>query len=209
MKSPIFKGLPKKNDALFIYGSRQNLPFVYTYEQKRTEIVYGPACNPENEINTDLCLSDSIPLIKRRGGGGTVILSPGVVVTLIVGKRNSRTALEIFDNIHDSMIYLLKKLGINSVERKGISDLAIKNRKILGSSLYLGSDPQLYYYQSSLMVQSDSSLMNKYLKHPPKEPNYRKNRPHSSFCTTICQQGLDISPDRIVSLFNESIGSML
>ncbi|MDO5576577.1 MAG: hypothetical protein Q4F84_05815 [Fibrobacter sp.] len=209
MKSPIFKGLPKKNDALFIFGSRQDLPFVYTYKQERTEIVYGPACNPENEINTDLCISDSVSVVKRRGGGGTVILSPGVVVTLIVGKRNGKTALEIFDNIHDSMISLLGKLGVKSVEKKGISDLAIKNRKILGSSLYLGSDPQLYYYQSSLMVQSDSSLMDKYLKHPPKEPNYRKNRPHSSFCTTICQQKPDINPDCIVSLFNEAIGSML
>lgn len=209
MKTPVFRGSPKKNDALFIYGARQSLPFVYSYEQEKTEIVYGPACNPENEIYLYRCLENSIPVEKRRGGGGTVMLSPGVIVTLIVGKRNGKTPVQIFKHIHNSMILLLDELGIDSVEQKGISDLAIDNRKILGSSLYLGSNPQLYYYQSSLMIQPDNSLMQRYLKHPPKEPDYRKNRSHDNFCTTIRQQGFLINIDCILSLFNNKLASLL
>lgn len=209
MKTPVFHGIPNKNDALFIFGARQSLPFVYSYNQDKTEIVYGPACKTENEIYLNKCLENQVSVVKRRGGGGTVILSPGVIVTVIVDKRNGRTPVQIFDHIHNSMILLLQELGISFVEKKGISDLAIKNKKILGSSLYLGSDPPLYYYQSSLMVKSDNSLMQLFLKYPPKEPDYRKKRSHDSFCTTIREQGFPVNIGRIVSIFNKKLPSLL
>jgi lipoate---protein ligase len=209
MKTPVFRGRPNKNDALFIFGARQSLPFVYSYKQDKTEIVYGPACKTENEIHLNRCLGNQIPVVKRRGGGGTVLLSPGIIVTVVVDKRNGRSPVHIFNQIHNSMISLLNELGISFVEQKGISDLAIKNKKILGSSLYLGSDPRLYYYQSSLMVKSDNSLMRHFLKYPPKEPDYRKNRSHDSFCTTIREQGFPVNINSIVAVFNKKLPLIL
>ncbi len=200
---PRFPGEVCKNDGIFIYGAQCPKPYVYAYQQESLEIVIGPSCKPELELNLKNCIADSVPIQKRRGGGGTVILAPGVVVTIVVGERkNCESALDIFDKIHNAMIALLENEGICSIEKKGISDLAIKNRKVLGSSLYMGSSPFCYYYQSSLLVSADISLMNRYLEHPPKEPDYRKGRGHDEFCTTLHRQGLTITPSYLCELFS-------
>jgi lipoate-protein ligase A len=199
---PRFPGEARKNDGIFMYGAQRPKPYVYVYQQESLEIVIGPSCKPELELNLKNCIADSVPIQKRRGGGGTVILAPGVVVTIVVGERKAgESALDIFDKIHSAMITLLENEGIHSIEKKGISDLAIENRKVLGSSLYMGLSPFFYYYQSSLLVSADISLMNRYLEHPPKEPDYRKGRGHETFCTTFDEQGITISPGRICELF--------
>jgi lipoate-protein ligase A len=103
-----FPGLPQKNDALFMAGARAPKPFVFTYLQEQTEVVYGPSCKPEAETYLDKCDSDGVPVSRRRGGGGTVVLSPGMVITVVVGHRRKKEgALRIFSRIHDGMIALL------------------------------------------------------------------------------------------------------
>ncbi len=183
---PVFPGKPRKNDALFIYGASQPKPFIHVYWQEQTEIVHGPSCKAEKEIHLKRCAKNGVPILERRGGGGTVVLSPGMLITVIVGNRQTKDgALDIFNRVHEGFIRALSCAGINDVEKMGISDLAIKGKKILGSSLYLGTRPMLYYYQSSLMVHSDTELIERYLLHPPKEPDYRQGRDHIQFCTTL------------------------
>jgi lipoate-protein ligase A len=193
---PIFPEPLRKNDDIFIRAASERLPFVFTYEQKNIEIVRGPSCRIiNNEIFVDRCESDNVSITERRGGGGTVVLSPGVLVTIVAGeKKNPReTATDIFHRIHDRLIVALCKAGIKNIAQEGISDLAANGKKILGSSLYIGSKPQLFYYQSSLLVSCDISLMDRYLRHPPREPSYRQGRGHSEFCTTLRELGLFIN----------------
>ncbi|MDG5815317.1 hypothetical protein QA601_09520 [Chitinispirillales bacterium ANBcel5] len=195
IQCPNFPGPLRKNDAVFMYGAiARQFPYVEVYQQKEIEIVHGPSCKQENEIMLERCAADGVTVEQRRGGGGTVVLSPGVLVTVIVGERErSQTALDIFKKIHDAFIGALNIAGIYGVEHRGISDLAIKEKKILGSSLYMGRKPDRYYYQSSLMVCSDLSLLNDYLFHPPTEPQYRAGRSHMDFCTTLHKEGYRIS----------------
>jgi len=210
MRCPIFPGILRKNDGIFMYGALQPKPFIRVYEQTELEVVLGPSCSAEKEVYSEKCISDSVPLIERRGGGGTVILAPGMVVTVIVGERPlAYTALQIFDKIHSVMIKILCEAGITSVEKKGISDLAISNKKVLGSSLYMGTNPRLYYYQSSLMVDADTEFISRYLKHPPREPDYRSGRSHEEFCTTLKQQGITCSSADICRIFNSKMGQYL
>ncbi len=210
LEFPRFPGEVCKNDGIFIFGARCPKPFVFVYEQNSLEVVYGPSCKPDLELNLERCITEGVPVQKRRGGGGTVILAPGVVVTIIVGERTAgESALCIFDKIHNAMISLFRKEGIEKIEKKGISDLAIQNRKILGSSLYMGSHPCLYYYQSSLLVSADISLMNRYLQYPPREPDYRKGRGHETFCTTLHEQGFSISAARVCTLFGSGLQEQL
>ena len=205
MKPPLFPGRPRKNDGIFIYGALQPKPFVFVYEQSLIEVVHGPSCKPQQEIDTDNCMLDSVPVVERRGGGGTVVLAPGVVITIIIGMRRGETSGAFFDKIHHGMINVFKNQGFDNIEMKGISDLAIGDKKILGSSLYLGSNPRMYYYQSSLMVQSDISLLSRYLRHPLREPDYRQKRNHEGFCTTLKDSGVDISPEKICQLFRSEL----
>ncbi|MBN1758975.1 MAG: lipoate--protein ligase family protein [Chitinispirillaceae bacterium] len=204
--TPQLPGHIRKNDALFVYGASRKKPFVYTYLQDHVEVVGGPSCKSGVEIFTGRCENDGIPIRDRRGGGGTVVLAPGMVITIIVDDRpEGVSATGIFNMIHNCMIGLLQGRGIGNVERSGISDLSINERKILGSSLYMGTRPFLYYYQSSLMVSPDLSLMDRYLRYPPREPQYRRGRSHRDFCTSLVEMEYGVTPEEIRDLFEADL----
>ena len=203
---PKFPGQLRKNDALFIYGASQKKPFKFVYEPDSVEIVHGPSCRVSEEIFVSRCKEDNIAITERRGGGGTVVLSPGMLVTIVVGeKRGKENAVDIFRRIHDAFIHALSEAGITDIVHKGISDLAINGKKVLGSSLYMGSNIPLYYYQSSLMVSNNLALLSRYLCHPPREPDYREGRDHGQFCTTLCESGLRISISELSELIKSSL----
>ena len=203
MKRP-FPDPPQKNDALFIFGADAPKPFVFSYLQERVEVVCGPSCRKERELYIDRCASDGVAVSRRRGGGGTVVLSPGMVITVVVGHRRKKEgAAGIFSRIHDAMIAILDPEESLNIQKAGICDLAINGRKILGSSLYMQQSPFLYYYQSSLMVTSDTILFAKYLAPPLREPQYRQGRSHELFCTTLNHEGCTESPETIAHCFIE------
>ena len=210
MIPPELPGAIRKNDALFMFGAVQKKPFVFAYAQDRVEVVGGPSCKEDREVHTDRCIDDGIAFIERRGGGGTVVLAPGMVITVIVGERPTDAgAVTIFNSIHRCMINLLESAGVNGIVCCGISDLAIGNRKILGSSLYMGTSPNLYYYQSSLLVNPDLGLLGRYLRYPPREPHYRQGRDHSDFCTSLADADCTCTPETLCGLFNRQFGDCL
>lgn len=195
----LLPGRLRKNDALFMYGATFDKVTTFIYEQTGTEIVHGPSCVPENEIILDQCTADNVPVHERRSGGGTVVLSSGMIIIVVTGQKNGiENPLQIFKIIHTSLIAVLKRNGIDTVIERGISDLAIGDKKVLGSSLYMGKKPPFFYYQSSLLVDTDLELMDHYLKHPPREPDYRCGRGHGAFCTTIHKEGFRYSIFEII-----------
>jgi lipoate-protein ligase A len=203
---PKFPGQLRKNDAFFIYGAAQKKPFGFVYKQKSIEVVHGPSCRVNEEVFVSKCEEDSVAVIERRGGGGTVVLSPGMLVTIVVGeKRGKENAVDIFRRVHDAVIPALHEAGVTDAAHEGISDLAINGKKVLGSSLYMGSNMPFYYYQSSLMVSNNLTLLSRYLCHPPREPDYRKGRDHRQFCTTLCESGLRVSISELSELIESSL----
>lgn len=200
---PLLAGALRKNDALFMYGAANPLPYVYAYCQNSTEIILGPSCKEENEVHSALCNEDNVSVGFRRSGGGTVVLSDGMVVIIVVDTRKPHDTIEeTHATIHRALINILDPYKTIGLTLQGISDIAINGKKILGSSLYLSQKPMLYYYQSVLMVNSNISLISKYLKHPPKEPEYRKGRSHEEFCTTLNKEGCSLTVMQVSELIN-------
>jgi len=183
---------------------------VYLYEQQRVEVVHGPSFCGEDEIFADRCEADNVPITERRGGGGTVVLSPGTLIIIAVGERGEREwAPGVFRRVNGAIISALSKAGIGNAVEAGISDIAVEGRKALGSSLYIGSKPPLFYYQASLMVSNDLSLMDRYLRHPPREPEYRGGRGHGQFCTTLKELGLAVGTKELAGLIEGELRSTL
>ena len=135
---------------------------------------------------------DQVPVLRRRGGGGTVVLSPGQVVLAFVTEVASPFQnLTYFRTINHWFRLALQRLGVSGVEDRGISDLAIRDKKILGTSLYRRR--KILFYQGSLLVDNDLSLLDRYLRFPDKVPDYRQGRGHLDFCTNLRLAGYTLS----------------
>jgi lipoate-protein ligase A len=204
-------GRRRKNDDIFEMGVAGEKPFVYLYEQHGIEVVHGPSFVASDELFADRCAADGVPVVERRGGGGTVVLSPGTLVILAAGERvdGREWAQGVFRRVNGAVIAALRAAGIGNAAHAGLSDIAVDGRKVLGSSLYMGSRPPLFYYQASLMVSNDLGLMDRYLRHPPREPDYRRGRGHSEFCTTLAESGLTVGMEELAGLIEAELRGAL
>ncbi len=167
------------------------------YEQSETFAVLGAAGNPARDLFLENLSADGIPYRFRKGGGGTVVLSPGqVVIALAADVLSPFDNREYAQKINSWIVDALSSLGVVGVEQKGITDLAIKSRKILGTSIYRRR--LILFYQASLLVSNDITLFDRYLRMPVKVPDYRAGRGHAEFCTTLVQEGYALTGAQIV-----------
>jgi lipoate-protein ligase A len=197
---------PVVNEDLLDRHIRTGVPVSRVYEPPSPCAVLGASGRPEQDLIIEHLTADGVPWLYRRGGGGTVVLGPGQVVLALateVGSpfRNREYAAAVNAWIVES----LASLGIAGVEPEGISDLAIRGRKIVGTSIY--RTRLVLFYQASLLVRNDIALFTRYLAMPVKVPEYRSGRSHEDFCTTLAREGFtgtvqDViaSLDRVVSV---------
>lgn len=154
------------------------------YRLQKTVVVLGSGSRPEVEVCEDACRADGVPLLQRRGGGCAVVIDPGNVIVSVVaaglpfGRHRSQ-----FDRLSAWLIEGLAQAGVENVRQAGISDLVLGDRKIAGSAIYRSKD--LLYYSASLLVTADLDRIARYLRHPPREPEYRAGRDHLAFLTTL------------------------
>ena len=140
---------------------------------------------------------DNIKVYKRPSGGEAVVLTPKTIVISAVSiYQNLTSPREFFKLYNNRIIDGLNSLGIKELYYKGISDISIKEKKILGSSIYRTKDK--IFYQAVLNISQEADLFERYLKHPKKEPDYRKGRNHNDFVTSIYAEGYIIDPISII-----------
>jgi len=168
-------------DEFLIRGTlRDGRPRLRVYRPSSTIVVLGRGSKPEVELELDACLADGVPLYRRRGGGCSVVLDPGNVIVSVAqpvaGLNHTRRH---FDLLTEWLLGRLRAVGLVGIYRDGTSDLAIAERKIAGSCVY--RSPGLLYYSTTLLVEPDMDKIERYLKHPPREPLYRRGRSHRDF----------------------------
>ena len=144
---------------------RSGVPVSRIYEPTALCAVLGAAGKPEQDLLLENLDADGIPWMHRRGGGGTVVLGPGQVVLAVVTEvaspfRNKEYAAEINSWIVES----LRRLSVTGVHPAGISDLAIGEKKIVGTSIY--RTRLVLFYQASLLVNNDIAIFTRYLAMP-------------------------------------------
>lgn len=168
-------------------------PWAYrSWEPPGRAVVLGRGNRAETEAREARCARDKIPILRRRGGGGTVLLAPGIlVVTLVKQVRHQFHIKEYFQQINDLIMAALRTLAVRGLSQRGHSDICLGERKILGSSMY--RKKSVLFYTASLMVCNDLAEIDRYLKHPSKEPDYRQGRSHADFLTTVSREYPDLT----------------
>lgn len=166
----------------------------YIWQPNNVYIVLGRANSIESSVIEENALLDNVKVFKRPSGGESVVLSPSMLVfSSKFKKEKDKRPGDYFAAINSSLINEFTLLGIRDLYSKGISDISINNKKIMGSSMYLSGNT--LFYHAVLNVCEDVNLLSRYLKHPRREPNYRIGRSHTEFVTSIHKEGykLDIS----------------
>jgi lipoate---protein ligase len=168
------------------------------YRPPRVLVVVGKGSDPRLELRTDAILADHVPVLRRATGGCAVVLSPEMLaVAIAVYSREQHKSSQYFRIFNRIIILALADLGVSGLEHAGISDIAIGGRKIAGTALYRNRD--LIFYHAILNAASGTELMERYLLHPPRTPDYRAERSHRNFVTSLAEQGYVIEEPAFLS----------
>ena len=164
----------------------------FVYVPTFRAIVLGRGSEATLAFHPETVVADHIPVYKRPSGGETVILSPETLVLAVV--RNGvklSSPHRFFKHFSGIIIDTLTRHGVTGLAQRGISDISVGPQKVLGSSIYWQREKLLYH--AVLNVNEPPQNMARYLKHPPREPDYRKGRGHLDFVTTLRTVGCTAS----------------
>ncbi len=194
-------------DLLDLYREA-GTPVSRIYEPRDVMVVLGAGGNPGADLFLENLETDGVPWHRRRGGGGTVVLTPGqVVLALVTSVDSPFRNREYAQEINGWIVEALSRLGVTGVARRGISDLAIGEKKIVGTSVY--RTRLVLFYQASLLVSNDISVFSRYLTMPTRVPEYRAGRTHEDFCTTLAREGYPCTVQDVAGALHEVVNARL
>jgi len=167
-------------------------PRFAAYPHPGAAVVVGRGGDPDVETRPALIAADGVPLLRRRGGGCAVVVDPGnLIVSLVLPLPGIGAITAAFTAISAGIATTLGALGVTGVHQAGVSDLAVDDRKLGGACIWRTRG--ILYYSTTILVNPDWDLIDRYLPHPPREPSYRRGREHRRFLTSLA--GLGHSPD--------------
>jgi lipoate-protein ligase A len=159
------------------------------WEWPRPAVVLGAGGVIADDVDTAACDCDGIPLARRSSGGGTVLLGPGCLLYTLVLRYDRAAELR---DIRKSYYWILARVtaALPGVAVTGPSDLAIDGRKVGGSAQQRKRDYLLHH--GTLLYFFDLPLIDRYLREPPRQPDYRVRRRHAEFVTNLSVGGAEL-----------------
>lgn len=178
-------------------------PFVRAEAAREVVVVVSRSRTAAREIVLERCAADGVPVVVRPSGGGAVVLAPGVVAAsaVLAADPAVRFPEPYFRRCCGAVAAALAAVGVEGVAMRGISDLCLGDRKIAGSSLRLAGGRVLF--QVSVLVEPDLGLLDRYLRHPSREPEYRAGRGHREFVTSVRLAGFAATVGDVVAAVDE------
>ncbi len=150
-------------------------------------VVIGANERPEQVVDAEACAVKEVEVLKRCTGGGTVLQTGGVLnYSLVTPAPDHLNLKAAFHLGADLVCAILAALGITGTPQ-GISDVAVADRKISGNAQARRWNALLLH--GTLLVDFDFDLADKVLRHPPREPEYRRGRSHRDFLVTLRELG--------------------
>lgn len=171
------------------------------WEPSRYFVVLGYANRIATETNLPFCEANTIPILRRCSGGGTVLQGPGCLnyslILRILDNGPLRTITATNDFVmgrHQEVLSALLKVR---VEKQGHTDLTVGGLKFAGNA----QRRKLRYliFHGCFLLDMDIGLLQKALLMPSKQPAYRAGRSHSDFLVN-----LKLSPQLVKSSLREA-----
>jgi lipoate-protein ligase A len=179
--------------------------FATSFVPQSAMVILGSGNDEAAEVNTSGCQALGVPVLRRYGGGGTVVLYPGcVVVSAGCWVSESFQNSLFFRLLNQSVIEALSAAWpvMGTLGQAGISDIVSGSKKIAGTSMFRSRNYLLY--QASIIVHLDLDLVTKTLRHPSKEPDYRVGRRHEDFLSDLqAHAGQPLSTDVVAKILSQ------
>ena len=166
-------------------------------------VVVGYGNHVDREVEVAACDRAGIPILRRCSGGGTVLQGPSCLNYALILRSDSGSPLESISStnchIMSTQRDALRNLGLD-VAIQGCTDLVCTStppRKFSGNSQRRKRHSLLFH--GTFLYAFDLTLIEKALKFPSQQPNYRESRRHANFVNNVA-----ISPFQIKSTLKEA-----
>lgn len=167
------------DEALLLDAEAGGEPRVLRFwERPDYVVVLGSAGILADDVDDEACAADGVPVLRRSSGGGTVLLGPGCLCFSVVVPYADSPALE---TIQGAYTWVLGRVAqaVPGAEMAGICDLALEGRKLSGNAQQRKRSHLLH--QGTLLYSFDFERVGRYLRQPPRQPEYREGRSHEQF----------------------------
>ena len=151
------------------------------WESPQVAVVLGRSSRAEDEVHLAACCRRGVPVLRRPTGGAAVVLGPGCRVFSLFWRWHAPCLAPPAAMHRRVLLPLAEELSRVGppVALAGTSDLVCRERKISGTSLRLSRTA--CWYHGTLLYNMELRWLDQLLKHPPREPEYRRRRPHREF----------------------------
>jgi lipoate-protein ligase A len=170
------------------------------WESKNYFVVVGYANHVEKEVNVAACEGARIPIFRRCSGGGTVLQGPGCLNYSLIARIEENGPLRSITSANRFIMERNRELVEKEIRGRrpeagikvrGCTDLTLDPRpSTLDGSLKFSGNAQrrkkhFLLFHGTFLLHFDISLIDKFLRMPSQEPDYRERRPHQSFLTNL------------------------
>jgi lipoate---protein ligase len=157
------------------------------WESKEYFAVAGYANSAAKEANLEVCNANDVPVLRRLSGGGTVLQGPGCLnfsVILKIPESGPLTSIAGTNRfVMERQLAALAPLLKLRPKIEGCTDLAIGGIKFSGNAQRRKRTALIFH--GTFLLDFDLPLIEKYLRMPSKEPDYRQHRAHGDFVTNL------------------------
>ncbi|MDR3698472.1 MAG: lipoate--protein ligase family protein [Candidatus Sulfopaludibacter sp.] len=156
-------------------------------------VVMGSSERLEQVVDAGACARLGVDVLQRSTGGGSVLQTGDVLnYSLVTPAPASLDPKACFRPGIELICAILAGFGVAG-RPEGTSDVAVEGRKISGNAQARRWKAVLVH--GTLLVDFDYDLAGAVLKHPPREPAYRRERNHREFLVTL--RSLGVKADRV------------
>jgi lipoate-protein ligase A len=176
------------DEALLDAAEAGELPdeVLRVWEPLSPAVIVGRSSQIAAEVNLAACQAAGVPVLRRASGGAAIVTGPGCLMYAVVLRYAGREHLRLLDEVHRHVLSAIATaLGtiVSGVKQAGTSDLVIGHRKFSGNSVRCKRDHLLYH--GTLLYDFDLTLIERLLHMPPRQPEYRRGRPHAEFVANL------------------------
>ncbi|MFO0013230.1 MAG: lipoate--protein ligase family protein [Planctomycetota bacterium] len=162
------------------------------WEMPRACVVVGRASRLDQEVFVERCCEDRIPILRRMSGGSSIVAGPGCLMYSVLLSLEERPTCRQVDAAHRTVMERTRLAVQRTLHRfsiqgdvaiEGICDLTWNGYKISGNALRVKRHWLMYH--GTILLTMPLEWIERYLRIPPRQPDYRAGRAHERFVTSL------------------------